>query len=245
MSRRETSISGAEETGPASSVVARGAERGVALIIVLLTMVLLSALGMALALTTSTETRIAAGYGWSAEAFYAADAGAERALADLSSVTDWTEALAGTAASTFIDGAPGLRTLPDGSRFDLNEATDLLNCGHPSCAASEMDASTTDRPWGSNNPIWRLYAHAPLAALSQSGIDSRAYVVVWIADDPLENDGQPLVDGDEAGGRNPGRGLVQLRAQAYGAAGALRIIEVTLRRADSRVRVLSWRDIRQ
>ena len=53
--------------------------------------------------------------------------------------------------------------------------------------------TTARRPWGTNNPIWRLYAHGALADLSPSGaIDSNVYVVVWVADDPLETDGLPL-----------------------------------------------------
>jgi hypothetical protein len=81
-------------------------------------------------------------------------------------------------------------TLPDGTQLDLNQATDLVNCGHPSCSSAEMSVRTADRPWGPNNPIWRLYAHGPLATFGSHGaIDSRVYVVVWVSDDPLENDG--------------------------------------------------------
>ena len=221
-------------------------ERGVALVIVLLTMMLLSALGLALSLTSITESRIAAAYRASAETIYAADAGIERALHDLSLVSDWTEVLAGVSTSPFIDGAAGSRRLPDGSPLDLSQATDELNCGHPSCSDADLVAASEERPWGANNPVWRLYAHAPLAALgsSQAGkVD--VYVVVWVADDPLENDGLPFVDGDETRGPNPGRGLVQIRAHAYGPAGAQRIVEASVRRAGSRVDVLSWRERRQ
>src|SRR5262245_42103146 len=97
-------------------------DKGIALIIVLLTMMLLSALGMALSLTMSTEMRIAATYRWTAETFYAAEAGVERSIQELSTEDDWTEVLGGTVMSTFVDGPPGSRLLPDGSRLDLNEA---------------------------------------------------------------------------------------------------------------------------
>jgi len=243
MSHREISISDADCEAVNRR---RCSERGIALIIVLLSMLLLSALGIALSLTTSTETQIAASYRWSTETFYAADAGAARAIHDLALVGDWTDVLSGGETSTFVDGAPGPRVLPDGSPFDMRQATDLLNCGHVSCRVDELSALTVDRPWGSNNPTWQLYAHGPAAALSPSGeIDARAYIVVWVADDPLDNDGLPLIDGDAAGATNPGRGLVQLRAQAYGPGSTLHTIEVTLRRDGSRVRVLSWRDVRQ
>jgi len=209
-------------------------ERGVALIIALLAMLLLSALGMALALTTSTETRISSTFGGSAEAFYAADAVFERVVQDLSLLPDWNLALGGAVTSAFVDGPPGPRTLADGSMLDLTQATAKVNCGNATCG-----------PWGPNNPRWQLFAHGALRDLSPSrAINSGVYVVAWVADDPLENDGQPLVDGDTTAGANPGEGLLQLLAHAYGAGGARRVVEATLRRADQGIHVLSWREVR-
>jgi Tfp pilus assembly protein PilX len=235
MPHRETSISIADAKG----------ERGTALVVVLLSMMLLAALGIALSLTIDTETRIAATYEWSTETLYAADAAVERAIQELTALPDWTPVLAGAVTSTMIDGSPGPRLLSDGSRLDLNEQTDLLNCGHLSCSAADLAGETADRPWGLNNPEWKLYGHAPLASIgSSTAVESRTYVVVWVADDPLENDGQPRIDGDETHGPNRGAGLMQLRAQSYGPFGAHRMIEVTLRRVDSRVNVIAWREIR-
>ena len=67
------------------------------------------------------------------------------------------------------------------------------------------------------------------------------YVIVWIGDDPSENDDFPLVDGDESGAsgkcgspcKNPGRGVVSMIAHAYGPSGARRVIEATLARTDT------------
>jgi Tfp pilus assembly protein PilX len=242
MSPRETSISHVDTNRVVRHLTS---ERGIALVIVLLAMMLIAALGMALSLTTSTETRIAAGYAWGAETFYAADAAIEHVLDDLTGLVDWTDALDG-AATSFSDGPPGARTLPDRTRVDLRQVTDLLNCGHPSCSIAELTASTGDRPWGINNPIWQLYAHGPLAMLSPAiGNDPPIYVIVWVSDDPLENDGQPRVDGDETMGPNAGRGILQLRAHAYGAGGSERRVEITVRRAAASVHVISWREIRQ
>jgi len=222
------------------------AERGIALVVVLLVTTLLSALGLALALMTSTERSIAAGYTWSAETYYAAEAGLERSVKELSLVTDWSDVLAGVTPSTFVDGPPGPRALSAGAQVDLRSETDFLNCGHLACSADDMAASTSERPWGPNNPVWRLYAHGPIAALGTSGsIASRAYVAVWISDDPLERDGLPLIDGDETTGPNAGKGVLQIRAQAYGPASAKRAVEVTIRRAASRIRMLSWREVRR
>ena len=75
-------------------------------------------------------------------------------------------------------------------------------------------------------------------------VESAVYVVVWVADDPLETDGQPLIDGDTTVGPNPGAGLLQVLVHAYGVGGTRRVIEATLRRGDSRSRVLSWRELR-
>jgi PilX N-terminal len=244
MSHRAILVSDTEST----TMTPRGirGEHGIALVIVLLVTTLLSALGLALTLMTSTERSIAAGYSWSTETYYAAEAGLERTLTELSLVTDWSDLLGGLAQSTFVDGSPGPRALGTGAQIDLRAETELLNCGHLACSAGDMAASTNERPWGRNNPVWHLYAHGPIAALSASeSIDSRAYVAVWISDDPLESDDQPLVDGDESTGPNAGRGVLQIRAHAYGPAGAKRMIEVTLRREATRIRVLSWREIRR
>ena len=55
-------------------------ESGVALIIALLAIVLMTALGMALMLNSQTETMISANYRDATEAEYAADAGIERVM---------------------------------------------------------------------------------------------------------------------------------------------------------------------
>ena len=71
--------------------------------------------------------------------------------------------------------------------------------------------------------------------MSPSGsIDSAEYVAVWVGDDPQENDDNPLVDGDESRGPNPGRGVLALRVQAYGES-TLREVEATVARAGSGV----------
>jgi Tfp pilus assembly protein PilX len=220
-------------------------DRGVVLIFVLLAMMLLSALGMALALISSSERQVAATYGWGAEVFYAADAAFERAFQDLSRATDWTAVLSG-GTSTFVDAAAESRVLPGRSAVTLSQTTDAMNCGRSPCSVADMQATTAARPWGVNNPIWHLYAYGPITDLSPSGvIDSNVYAVVWVADDPLETDGQPLIDGGSTDGPNPGAGLLEVLVHAYGPGGTRRVIEATLKRGDSRIRVLSWREVRQ
>jgi hypothetical protein len=219
-------------------------ERGVALIVVLIVMMLLSALGLSLTMVTSTEERVADSYSSGSEAFYAADAALEFAMQELSQVPDWSHVLDGTLTSAFIDSQGSLQQWPGGQARTSGEATALVTCRRTSCTDADMDARTSDRPWGENNPRWRLFAYGPVQDLSPAGtINSSGYVAVWVGDDPSENDGLPLVDGDGSAGSNPGRGLLSLLVHAYGPS-SRRVIEATVAQAGNGVRVLSWREVR-
>ena len=207
-------------------------ERGAALIVSLMAMLLLSALGLALVMTTMTETKIAGNYTASQEAMYVADAAIERAMQDVLTVADWNAMLSGSVKSAFVDGPPGNRTV-SGLTFNLDEATNVMNCNHiATCSSSEMDTSTEDRPWGANNPRFQLYAYGPANNFISTGtLNSDFYLVVWVADDPSETDNLPLQDGNTF--TNPGTGVITMRAAAYGARGVSRMVDVTLARTDS------------
>ena len=211
-----------------------GDEQGVALIIALLAMLLLTALGMALTLTTTTEARIAYNYRDGVETLYAADAAVERVMQDVLTVPDWNRIVDGTVTSAFIDGSPvGTRTLADGTRLDLGQATAMVRCGKTSCSDADINAYV-GAPWNLNNPRWQLYAYGPLSEIIPTNtVNSNIYVIVWIADDPSENDGKPLVDGDTSAGANPGKGVLSMLAHAYGPSGVKRVIEVTIARTDT------------
>jgi hypothetical protein len=211
-----------------------GDEHGFALVVALMSMLLLTALGLALTLTTMTERRISANYRDGVETVYATDAGVERVIQDLLTVPDWNRILDGTTTSSFVDGVPGDRTLPDGSKLSLVQATNMVRCGKPSCNDADIDTATDERPWAKNNPRWQLYAYGNVTDLLPTGtLNANVYVVVWIGDDPSENDDKPLVDGDESGGANPGKGVVSMLAYAYGPGGTRRVIETTLARTDT------------
>ena len=203
-------------------------ERGMALVVALLSMLLLSALGIGLMMTTTTETMISTNYRDSGEALYAADAGIERVMQDLLTVPDWNRLLAeANARTSFTDGAePGARTLPDGSSFNLVSATNLLNCQKTAaCTPDEMNTWTAERPWSQNNPRWRLIGYSPIADIIETGtVLSQMYVAVWIADDQSETDNDPTKDAN---------GVLLMRAQALGPGGAASTIEVTLGRTDT------------
>src|SRR4051812_44780667 len=105
---------------------------GFVLIVVLLAIALLSALGSALVLTTSTESRIAANFGASAEGLDAAEAVVEFSLAEIVAVPDWNQLLNGSVRSSFVDGLPaGSRLLADGSSIDLSQVVSMASCELP------------------------------------------------------------------------------------------------------------------
>jgi hypothetical protein len=214
-------------------------EEGMAVIIALMAMMLMTALGMSLVLTTSSETMISGNFRSGGEALYAADAILERSMDDLLTIPDWDKLLNGSLQSGFIDGPPsGERTLPDGSKIDLNQVLSFANCDKPTtCSAPDMDAYSDERPWTLNNPRWQLFAYGNVADLLPTGtINSPFYVVVLIGDDPSETDDSPLGDGGAPvapATSNPGRGVIALRAEAFGPRGAHKVIEMTVAKTDT------------
>jgi hypothetical protein len=221
-------------------------EDGIAMIVALMAMSLMMALGLALMLTTTTETKIAGNYRRGSEALYAADAAVERVMQDILTVPNWDDILTGAVTSAFIDGSPtGIRTLADGTKLDLSEATNVVRCGKTTCTAADLIELTDERPWGANNPVWQLYAYGPLTDMVPTAtINSDLYVLVWVADDPADSDDDPLHDGGPPPGCDPstdatcsagniGRGVISMMAQAYGPDGTQRTIQVTLSRTDT------------
>jgi PilX N-terminal len=200
-------------------------ERGAALIIALMAMMLLTALGAAVVMVSNTETHIAGNYRNSQEALYAADAGVERVVQDLLLIPRWNDILAGTAQSGFVDGAmTSAKTLPGGGHLTL--------CCGPNTATAQLQSETdTENLWGANNPQWKLFAWGPLQdMLPNSQIDSPMYLAVWAADDPADGpdiynaDGNPLVDTN---------GTLTLHAEAVGPSGTRKVVEVTVARTSS------------
>lgn len=151
--------------GSQASNLSRGlqSERGVALVVAVMTMLLMLALGAAVVITTSSEALIAAGFRGSREAFYAVEAGAESAVADLAVEPDWEMVRNGNVQSPFVDGAPGSRRLEDGSVIDV--------------AAIAQDHAG-----------WHLYAHGFLKELLPGGDSTPLYIVALVAADVASTD---------------------------------------------------------
>jgi hypothetical protein len=203
--------------------------------VVLLSTALLAALGLGVVALGDTEAAITANYRAATASLYAADAAAARAVADLGGLADWSDVLAGTVTSTFVDANPA-PTLPSGETADLAALT-----------RDWQRRSDRASHWGADNPVWRLFASGPLAAAT--GVvpaPDPAYLVVWVADDPGDNDGDPLVDSN---------GVVMLRSQALGPRRATRAVTLTVARPEptgnvttsagpAGLRILTWREVR-
>ena len=226
-------------------------DRGIALILALLVTSFLSAVGLGLALVVFMDYLASGNRKGSLGLLYAADAVLELAARDVARA-DWAEALSGAALGTFTDGEPfGIRAIPGGGALNLTAATNTLNCGEAAgCTAAQMDANSETRPWGANNPRWRLYAYGPLENLPQVARPGACYIAVWVADDGGEVDGNPLSDGAEAG-----RGILRVRSEAFGPMGSRRAIEAELARVctvtaggetcQPGIRVQSWQEVHQ
>ncbi len=87
----------------------RRGERGFALVLAILSLMLLTFLGLTLATTTSTELQIATNYRWSQQALYNAEAGLEAARVILANGADtangWHALLPPLRTGTWADGA--------------------------------------------------------------------------------------------------------------------------------------------
>jgi hypothetical protein len=225
---------------------AADASDGSAVVVVLMGMLLLSAVGLGTVLLATADTLAAANQRDAKAALYAAEAGIELAAAELAGVSDWDAVFAGAAVSAFADGLPsGTRTLPNGATIRLDDIASLATCGAAAgCSVAARQAQADDRPWGADNPNWRPYRYGRVGA---GGSSPDIYLVVLVADDPAENDGDPEKDGQAPG--NPGAGVLMLRAEAFGPGASRRSVEATMRRVVAPLgaaapRFLSWREVR-
>jgi hypothetical protein len=193
-------------------------------------MLLLAAAGLSSALIGSAELALATAEQQGVAAGYVAQAFLERAIGDLRLIADWNQVLGGVVVSSLADGAPaGLRPLPLGTGVvNLDGVRHQATCGQPApCTEADMNASTAERPWGINNPRWRLFAYGPASALLPGQVESAFYGLVLVGDDGMEEDGRPEVDGAPG---TPGAGVLWLRAIAVGTAGARTTIDAAVER---------------
>jgi hypothetical protein len=227
--------------------------RGVALVMTLLAIGLLSALGLALAMSSALDRLAGSNHDDAVDLLNMADAALELAARDLAAIDDWNAVLTGAVQSPRADGAPGgVRRPSPGVVVDLTVLTNELSCGRPTtCNDASVRAVTSERPWGSNNPRWRPFLYTALDGVSTPRRAGRPYVVVWVGDDASEVDGNVLTDG--GGPAAEGRYILRAHAEAFGPRGARRGIEADLARvcipSDGgewcfpATRVHSWRSV--
>lgn len=227
-------------------------QAGVALVVVLLAIGLLSATAMGLALSSTIVRLTGANHDEFVMLANASESALELAARELAMVVNWDNVLLGIQASTLIDGAPGPRTVAPGVAIDLVTLTNQLTCGREMlCTDAQLRVATRERPWGDNNPRWRLFVHQPLPSRPMPSLMSPVYVVVWLGDDAAETDGDPLADGAEP--EQPGRYTVRARAESFGPRGGRHAIEAEFarvcvdeaggERCAPGIRVQSWRTV--
>ncbi len=185
-------------------------DSGAALVLALVCIMLLLGLGAGLVVSGNLEGRLAGNFRSGVETFYAADAGLELAFQELASVADWSDALSGVARSS-LTSSVALPILPSGARFDLDRRTHDLQ--------AQSDAES---PPGASRPVWRAWLWGPLSAVEPAPAGSVSpYLVVWVADDDSDADGQPLRDAN---------GVLRLHAEGYAPFGPRRAIDSVVAR---------------
>lgn len=189
---------------------------------------LLGTLAAAIVFIVMSSHMASANHAAAQQALYAADAAIEETVTELRTV-DWRTAPGTFVSTRLADGAPAPRA-PDGTTIDAASLTRSLQA-----ASDARYGAATDRP------VWRLAGRAPFSDLLPGLIVPPAYLLVWVADDAEERDGDPARDTN---------GVVLIRAQAFGAAAAHRSIEAGLELEAAaapprrEVRILFWREIR-
>jgi hypothetical protein len=200
----------------------------VAVLAAILATVLLSALGLAIALLGIGEMTLASRERTARSLRLAAEGGAQAALIDLATFATWDPVL----ARGGVDEASGVR-----ARFsEIDLAPPAPWSGRPldlrALTLATRTASDALRGPADAVQRWRLFAWAPFERLVPGAGSGPWYVVVWVADDRADTDGDADRDSN---------GLVTVRAVALGPDDASAALEATLAREAGRVRAVAIR----
>lgn len=199
----------------------RAPENGAALILALLVVVCLSGVGLGMVAASSAERQVSANARNATVIGLAASAVVEGVIGEVAAAPNWTPLVSGAQPSMFNAGSHQVMT-PSRTPLNLDAIT----------AEIQSDAAAT-YPLGANTPVWRLFGWGPLTTLAglPAG-DSGAYVAVWVADDPSDNDGNAAADAN---------GVIMLHGEAFGYGASRAAADVVLKRTAAGPRVLSWR----
>jgi hypothetical protein len=191
------------------------------LLVVMLTLCVASLSG-GLAMLAHTEQRIANAHLRAAQVAYASEAAVRLAVDTVAQAPAFPRWPASGMVGSLAGGARAMAVAP-GELVDLDARTMDLN-----------QAALRDWPRGADTPQWRLMGWGRLPGLSTGAAELAPRVAVWVADD--------IRDADGAAGEDA-NGALMLRAEAYGAGGAMRALLVHITRDTAGVRVLSWRAV--
>jgi hypothetical protein len=181
----------------------------------------LSALALTVALLAAIDTGIDAAARGRTETQVVAEAGVAMLIARLAAEPDWSAVLAGDIPPHRLSPAVPPSVASWGPLDPIELTTRLQR---------ESDAHSR---WPGNDPVWRLYQHGRLAdVLAQRPLADSPYVVVWVADDEADADGDPRRDANH---------LLEARVDAFGTGRAHHVVLVTLRRRPHGVEQSSWR----
>jgi hypothetical protein len=214
-------------------------ERGTALLCALMVTALLTMLGGSLVMVVVTEALVGAHQRASQEALYAVEAGVERAIGELRALPAWQAIPAPGVTSSLAELRDGALTpvLADGTRLDLMQLT-----------ADRQADSDRFYPNTADRPAWRLFGRASLHRLI--GDDAGAappYILIWIADDPGDLDGDPARDTND---------VLLVHGEVFGVRAVHRQVDATIHRRStldaagaggamrSDVEVIAWREVR-
>lgn len=219
-------------------------DRGTALVAAVVLVLLLSAAGLGLALTSALEPAISRHFETNALVADVAESAVSLAAHELAGVPDWTAVLRGDWPSVSLEAVDDSTVIGgSGPAATAGVLTSRASCGHDTpCGDADTAAVTEERPWGANNPRFRLFGLLRGGALGDDPAFASYVAVVWVGDDPTEADGDPLTDGGAApglAGFTPGAGRLVLRAEAFGLQ-AHRTVIATVERGIGPPRIRAW-----
>ena len=205
------------------------AQRGIALLHVVLLLAMVTAAAGGAATLARIEVLVSQFQRGERDAAYAAQAMIATTLEELDKLPSWELVPSGGTHAAFADGPSTVaRQIPGGGT--------VVVC----CAAGSMTA----RARASGGVAWEPYAWQSLGALLNAPDAPRQYVVAWVADDPDDNDRNVGADSN---------GRLALRAEALSPSGVRRAFELLVERAPSDpltgtrlrgIRILTWHEAR-